>query len=990
MATRKKAPAEADGATPRKAPSESADKPTKKTVKKSASAAAPKGRGKTARAPGGASAKAPNEKTGVEARQATPKRVAAEPAPETPKKTPRRTRGAAAETAALTSPPASTPESTAEPAPPPRRRRGPKPAAETAALTSPPPAPPPSPEARPGTRAEATATPEPIAEPISEPVSEPVSGPVAEPVSQPVSEQAREPLPPQAAAPEREPEPASRPKPGQSAKRSKSGTSKGAAPARERDPHRQREAKKYDNPIPSREFILETLTQHGAPMRFPELSRALDLSDESDLVALERRLGAMERDGQLLRNRKEAYCIVNRRDLIAGRVIGHQDGFGFVRPDDGGDDLYLYPKDMKALFHGDRVVVRVSGRDRRGRLEGAVVEILERNTTTVVGKLYQEGGVGFVVPDHKRLSHDVIIPSDRIGDAAQGQIVVAEITDQPTKRTQPIGRIVEIVGDHMAPGMETDIALRAHGIPQAWPPEVEAEIAGLGAEVPEAAKAGRSDLRDLPLVTIDGEDARDFDDAVFAERKPKGWRLLVCIADVSSYVIPGTALDREAYERGNSVYFPDRVVPMLPEVLSNGLCSINPDTDRLCMTAELYVNAEGKVTRTRFFEAVMRSKARLTYNKVAAMLVDGDPALCEQYAEVLPHLQELHALYKVLLAARSERGAIDFDTIEAKFEFNEQGRISAVVPVVRNDAHRLIEECMLAANVAAARFFERKKVPALFRIHDVPGEEKLSDLREFLGQLALRLPGGAKPTAADYAELMQQIKDRPDRHLIQTVLLRSMQQAMYSSDNVGHFGLAYDAYTHFTSPIRRYPDLVVHRTIKQVLAGTPAEDMDYSKPALQQIGEHCSGTERRADEATRDASDWLKCEFMQDKLGERYEGTITSVTSFGLFVQLDEVFIDGLVHITALDNDYYHFDPIGHRLHGERTGMVYRLGDRMRVQVAAVNLDDRKIDFVLAEPGRAQGKDRGQERGHGRGGPPPRPRDARESGGKQRQRKKRR
>jgi ribonuclease R len=688
----------------------------------------------------------------------------------------------------------------------------------------------------------------------------------------------------------------------------------------------------------------------------------LELAEEEDLVALQRRLGAMERDGQLLRNRKQAYCIVNRRDLIAGRVIGHQDGFGFVRPDDGGDDLYLYPKDMKSLFHGDRVVVRVSGRDRRGRLEGAVVEILERKTKNVVGRLYEESGVGFVVPDNKRLSHDIVIPSDRLGGASRGQIVVAEITDQPTKRTQPLGRVVEVLGDHMAPGMETDIAVRAHDLPVLWPEAVEAEVAGLGEAVPESAKADRKDLRGLPLVTIDGEDARDFDDAVYCERKPKGWRLLVCIADVSAYVQPGTALDREAFERGNSVYFPDRVIPMLPEVLSNGLCSLNPEVDRLCMAAELYIGQDGKVTRSRFFEAVMRSQARLTYDKVAAMLVDGDAALGEQYAKILPQLRELHALFKVLHGARAERGAIDFDTTESKFVFNEQGRISAVVPVIRNDAHRLIEECMLAANVATARLFERKRVPALYRIHDLPSEEKLADLREFLGQLGLSLPGGPKPTAGDYAALLDRVQDRPDKHLIQTVLLRSMQQAVYSSDNLGHFGLAYPAYTHFTSPIRRYPDLVVHRIIKHLLAGGTAADLDYGKSDLQQIGEQCSGTERRADEATRDANDWLKCEFMQDKLGEHYDGTITSVTSFGIFVQLDDIYVDGLVHITALDNDYYHFDPIGHRLHGERTGTVYRLGDRLRVQVAAVNLDERKIDFVLAQPASPTSRKRSQPR----------------------------
>jgi ribonuclease R len=658
----------------------------------------------------------------------------------------------------------------------------------------------------------------------------------------------------------------------------------------------------------------------------------------------------MVRDGQLLRNRREAFCLVNKRDLVAGRVIGHPDGFGFLKPDDGGDDLYLYPKEMRALFHGDRIVARVTGKDRRGRLEGAVVEILERGTSSVVGRLYSESGVGFVVPDHKRLTHDVIIPSDRLGGAEQGQIVVAEITDQPTKRTQPIGRVSEVLGDHMAAGMETDISIRAHELPVHWPEAVEQEAAAFGDAVPEAAKAGRTDLRAIPLVTIDGADARDFDDAVFCERKPKGWKLLVCIADVSAYVTPESALNEEGFSRGNSVYFPDRVIPMLPEVLSNGLCSLNPKVDRLCMTCELYVNRDGKVTRTRFFEAVMRSHARLTYDQVASMLIDGDPELCEQHADLLPHLHELHAMYRVLLEARAARGAIDFDTVETKFVIDDGGKIASIDPTVRNDAHRIIEECMLAANVAAARLFQRKKMPALYRIHETPKEEKLSDLRDFLAELGLNLPGGNKPTAKDYGTLLDAVRGRPDFHLIQTVLLRSMQQAMYSSDNVGHFGLAYDAYTHFTSPIRRYPDLIVHRIIKHILAGGTAADLDYSKSELQHVGEHCSGTERRADEATRDVEHWLKCEFMQDKLGDEFDGTITSVQGFGLFVELDDVYVDGLVHITALDNDYYHFDPVGHRLTGERTGQVYRLGDRLRVKVAAVNLEDRKIDFVLAQP----------------------------------------
>ena len=736
--------------------------------------------------------------------------------------------------------------------------------------------------------------------------------------------------------------------------------SKHRTSAQKQDPHQAREAKKYANPIPSREYVLQVLKESG-PLDRGALDTALSLQGEEELEALRRRLKAMCRDGQLVCNRRGVYCVVNKRDLIAGRVVGHADGFGFLIPDEGGDDLFLSAREMRGLFHGDRAVARVTGKDRRGRLEGATVEILERNTRRVVGRLYCESGVGFVVPDNKRLTHDIIIPRDAIGGAERGQIVVAEIQEQPTKRTQPIGRVAEVLGEHMAPGMETDIAVRTFNISVEWPEEVEEEIKDFGMEVPEAAKADREDLRELPLVTIDGADARDFDDAVYCERKPKGWKLLVCIADVSAYVKPGVALDQEAYQRGNSVYFPDRVVPMLPEVLSNGLCSLNPEVDRLCMTCELYINKEGKITRSRFFPAVMRSHARLTYGEVAAML-DGNAELCGTHADLLPHLHELHTLYQMLHASRQERGAIDFDTTETRFQFDDQGKIAAVVPLVRNDAHRLIEECMLAANVAAARLFERKRLPALYRIHEGPKEEKLSGLREFLGELGLGLPGGDKPNAKDYAALMQQIKGRPDEHLIQTVMLRSLRQAVYSPGNLGHFGLAFPAYTHFTSPIRRYPDLIVHRAIKHLIGGGKADDFEYSLPRLQATGEHCSATERNADEATRDAEAWLKCEYMQDKLGEQFDGTISGVSSFGFFAELDGVHVDGLVHITALDNDYYHFDPIGHRLTGERTGTVYRLGDRVRVQVAAVNLDERKIDFVLTTTPKEKPKSRRRRR----------------------------
>jgi len=712
-----------------------------------------------------------------------------------------------------------------------------------------------------------------------------------------------------------------------------------------KDPHREREAKKYANPIPSREFILELLKAHGAPLSFNAIYKQLELSGEEQQEALRRRLRAMERDGQVLRNRKGDFCLVNKRDLIVGRVIGHPDGFGFVKPDDGGDDLYLSPREMRAVFHDDRVVVRVIGKDRRGRLEGAIVEVLERNTKTVVGRLYEESGVGFVVPDNKRLNQDIIIPKTDLGGATQGQMVVAEIVEQPTRRTQPIGRIIEVLGDHMAPGMEIDIAIRAHNLPVEWPEAVEAEIEAFGEEVPEEAKQGRTDLRNLPLVTIDGADARDFDDAVYCERKPKGWRLVVCIADVSAYVESGMGLDAEAEKRGNSVYFPDRVIPMLPEVLSNGLCSLNPKVDRLCMTCDLYISNEGQIQRSRFYEAVMRSHARLTYDKVAAML-EGDKDLRKKYQAVFPHIEDLHALFKVLYAARKQRGAIDFETTETRIIFNDEKKVERIEPVERNDAHRLIEECMLAANVAAARLLLRRKIPALYRIHEGPSEEKLNDLREFLGELGLNLPGGDKPEPKHFAQLLASVKDRPDAHLIQTVMLRSLSQAVYSSENIGHFGLAYPAYTHFTSPIRRYPDLVVHRALKHLANGGKPSAFEYSKAQLQTLGEHCSSTERRADEATRDAVDWLKCEYMMDKVGESFDGIITSVNSFGVFVELNNIYVDGLVHITALANDYYHFEPAGHRLVGERTGQVFRLGDPMRVKVAAVNLDDRKIDFV--------------------------------------------
>ncbi|MGB5468548.1 MAG: ribonuclease R, partial [Sedimenticolaceae bacterium] len=604
-----------------------------------------------------------------------------------------------------------------------------------------------------------------------------------------------------------------------------------------------------------------------------------------------------------------------------------------------------------------------AGMDRRGRREAAVVEVLERAFENVVGRVQLEAGVAFLRPDNKRIAQQVLITPDRLQGARDGQMVVVHITEHPETWRQPLGEVVEILGDHLAPGMATDVAIRANDIPLEWPAEVERETALLAPEVPQSAKLGRVDLRKVPLVTIDGADARDFDDAVFCERTPKGWRLLVAIADVSAYVETGTALDEEAYKRGNSVYFPDRVVPMLPEALSNGLCSLNPRVDRLCMTAELYFDREGNLFRSRFFEAVMNSHARLTYDQVGAMLIGGDTELSARHAQLLPHLRDLHGLYRMLHAARAERGAIDFDTVETRFRFDDKGKLAAIEPMVRHDAHKLIEECMLAANVAAARHLLRKKMPALYRIHEKPSAEKLADLGEFLAELGLRLGGGAEPTAKDYADLLDRVKSRADFHVIQVVLLRSMMQAVYSDNNVGHFGLAFPAYAHFTSPIRRYPDLMVHRALKHLLTGEPLEAFEYTHQHLAAMGEHCSATERRADDATRDAADTLKCEFMLDKVGESFDGVISGVNSFGIFVELDGIYVSGLVHITALDYDYFHFDPIGHRLTGDRTGRVYRLGDTLRVKVAAVNIDDRKIDFVLAEQVEGPGKRGGRRLG---------------------------
>lgn len=713
------------------------------------------------------------------------------------------------------------------------------------------------------------------------------------------------------------------------------------------DPFAQREAEKYENPIPSRELILQLIEEIGKPLRRQQIAQQFALESVDELEALRRRLRAMERDGQLLFNRRQKYCLVNSKDLIAGRILGHADGFGFLKPDNGSADLFLSPREMKTLMHNDRAVVRLAGIDRKGRREGAVVEVLERNTNQVVGRLLIERGFTFVVPDNKKITQDILIPQDEVGKAKKGQIVVAEIIQHPSNHRKAIGRIVEILGKHMAPGMEIEVALRSYDLPFQWPEEVLQETKPLRKKVPESAKIDRLDIRELPLVTIDGEDARDFDDAVYCKKTAKGWKLLVAIADVSHYVQVNTALDSEAKNRSTSVYFPEQVIPMLPEILSNGLCSLNPEVDRLCMVCELHINSEGKVIRSGFHNAVMRSHARLTYTNVAKILVDGNKTLSKKYATLIPHLQELYQLYKVMRKGRELRGAMDFDTQETQIIFGADRKIEKIIPTQRNEAHKLIEEFMITANMAAARFLIRKKMPHLLRVHEGPGTEKLLTLKTFLNELGLVLGGGDKPSPLDYMHLLDSVRGRADAHLIQTVLLRSMSQAVYSPEIKGHFGLALDAYAHFTSPIRRYPDLLVHRAIKHCLANKSAESFVYGFPDMVVLGEQCSANERRADEATRDVVNWLKCEYIMDKIGEEFTGIITAVTGFGLFVELEQVFVEGLVHISNLPQDYFHFDATTHQLLGERTGMRFRLGDKVKIKVARVDLNDKKIDFEL-------------------------------------------
>jgi ribonuclease R len=732
--------------------------------------------------------------------------------------------------------------------------------------------------------------------------------------------------------------------------------------------------------IPSREEILGIFRDASAPLDLQAIARTLKVKPAA-LDVLTRRLNAMERDGQIRTDQSGSYALTDHSGFVAGKVSAHRDGFGFVIPDDASEDIFLNDKEMQKVLHGDRVLAKITGTDRRGRAEGTIVEVVTRANSHVIGRLLSENGVWIVAPEDKRIGQDILV-SGSPGKAKAGQIVSVELIEQPSRFKQPAGRVVEVLGELDDPGMEIEIAVRKFGVPHIFSAAALKSAAKLPGEVRDADLEDRVDLRDVPLVTIDGEDARDFDDAVYCEPVKVGkadcFRLIVAIADVSHYVKPNDALDADALERSTSVYFPRRVIPMLPEKLSNGLCSLNPAVDRLTLVCDAVISDKGEIKAYQFYPAVIHSAARLTYNEVAEILGNTAGPEAQRRPAIVPHLLNLYDVFHALQKSRMERGAIDFETTETYIVCNALGKIEKIIPRTRNDAHKVIEECMLAANVCAADLLIRHKHPGTYRIHASPTKEKLTQVRTFLKQVGLNLEGGDKPTAGDYADLMKKVKERPDASLLQTMLLRSMQQAVYSPDNIGHFGLAYEAYAHFTSPIRRYPDLLTHRAIKAILLGKKYEPKGIDLKALNTtvsnatrkqlakdklegkqkkeqdltiwdaLGVHCSANERRADEASRDVEAWLKCYFIKDKLGEEFTGVVSGVTTFGIFVQLDALYVEGLVHITELGTDFFQYDDARHELRGERTGKRYQLTDRVTVQVSRVDLEARKIDLVLA------------------------------------------
>lgn len=751
----------------------------------------------------------------------------------------------------------------------------------------------------------------------------------------------------------------------------------------QQDPHAAREAGKYANPIPSREFILDHLEKRAQPATHEELCTELLLFDADSVEALRRRLIAMSRDGQIIGNRKGLFGLVKKMDLIKGRVQGHKDGFGFLIPEEGGDDLFLSPHQMRKVFDGDTVLGREAGLDQRGRREGRIVEVLEHKSDQIVGRYYKESGVGIVVPHNPRNAHEILIPPRKQQKATDGDFVVVRVTTFPGQGRKVSGEVVEVLGDVARPGVEIEVALRQHEIPNEWPKPAIKEAQQLKKQHDLAEADRRVDLRDLPFVTIDGEDAKDFDDALYCKKKRMGgWTLYVAIADVSHYVQVGSALDEEARLRGNSVYFPGHVVPMLPEVLSNDLCSLRPEEDRLVMVCQMQINRKGELTDYNFMEGIIYSNARLTYTEVGAILEKPETEreenlrerLRDKYKPLVKDLEHLYSLYKALRSARDKRGAMDIESTETRIIFSDERKIREIIPVERNDAHKLVEECMLCANVATARFLEESKLPALYRVHEGPNPDRLEHLYDFLRAMGIGLARKEQPTPKDYQNILKRLADRPDRQILQVMVIRSMQQAVYQPENVGHFGLGYEGYAHFTSPIRRYPDLLVHRGLRYLIrkpgknkhvTKTPGvkalakkDVYPYRQKDLEEMGKMLSTTERRADAATNGVVNWLKCEYMSNRIGDEFEGTVTSVTGFGLFVELKDIYIEGLVHVATLGSDYYHFDNVRHSLTGERSGATFHMGDVVRVLVARVDLENMRIDLqlVAAKTSRGEGE----------------------------------
>ena len=721
---------------------------------------------------------------------------------------------------------------------------------------------------------------------------------------------------------------------------------------------RKGRGKSYKHPVPSRSELLDYLKRAGTPLKPAGIMDGFGLKGLRVQAQLLETLQKMVRAGQIIENRNGEFCLAEKLDLLTGAVVGHSDGFGFVRRDDSGERVYLSAREMRLLIDGDRIAIKVIGRDRRGRPEGRVVEVLERGLTEVAGQFKRERGIGIVIPDNPKISHRILIPKGESSSAEPGQIVVVQLVDYPTDVEQATGKVVRVIGEPEKKGIATDIAIHSNGIPTIWSKDVRESVKKLGKTVQAAAKKGRVDLRDTPLVTIDGADARDFDDAVFCDPSGKGWRLVVAIADVGHYVEKGSPLDKEAIKRGTSVYFPDRVIPMLPEVLSNGLCSLNPKIDRLCMVCDMKISADGKVTRSKFYEGLMRSAARLTYSQVNGLLTN-EPANGVPKGLRKP-LRSLHDLYKAMARARRRRGAIELDIPQTRIELDDKAAVKGIQTIARNDAHRLIEECMIAANVQAAKILRRHRIVGLYRNHAKPDPDRFDDLRQFLVSLGLKVPHSEQVEPRQFNRILEQVQGRPDADAISMAMLRSFAHAEYNPKNIGHFGLSLDAYAHFTSPIRRYPDLLVHRALRHIIRGGKAGNYAYKYAEMERLGAISSAHERRAEDATREVEAWLRCQYMSDKIGEEYDGVITGVTNFGVFVQLADLQIDGLVHVTSLSNDYYHFEQSEMCLVGERSGQRYGLGDKLRVTVARVDMESKRIDFRLS--GKHEGRRRAGRR----------------------------